>query len=89
MNYSELWLADWKSLEDQWPPDPEMQVIFYNNHLDVYLVSSSDELERAFKRYQDYSDEFSSLAPDDEQIQNWVKMRYRFTHWDFLPIPPT
>lgn len=89
MTHPQVWQCDWKSLEDQWPPDPKEQVFFYNSNLNIYTVDSMDGIEDRFKKHQAYLSEFLNMADDDLEAQFWVSHRYRFTHWDYLPLPPT
>ena len=83
--------TEWVCLEDQWPTDHGKRHLFYNKTLDIYTVTTLEEIETQFKKFRQNFSEIigaSKDQPPDDPMRFWIENRYEYSHWTELKKPP-
>ena len=81
----------WIEMDQEWPPDPEKVYLFYNRILDIYAVTTLNDIEKHFKIYRhelkDSMDVLDTADEVDRQVAFWISHRFDYTHWSELKPP--
>jgi hypothetical protein len=81
-------MTGWCELDHSLPEQADQRLLFYNKHLDIYVVNSMDGLELDFKRFRHSFAHIVDNCEEEEDLRTWVNQRYRFTHYHELPDGP-